>query len=96
MRDFVAGAAKNLNKKIPKFSLSPLFLEKFFWLNEKTLKIKKIEKVSQTVEKWLSDDVYSSEKFKREYNFRPETSISEALEKQINWYRKQRGSEGGE
>ncbi len=96
MRYFVSGSAKNLNKKIPRFSLSPWFLEKFFWLNEKTLKIKKIEKISQTVEKWLSDDVYSSEKFKREYNFRPETAISEALEKQINWYRKQRGSEGGE
>ncbi len=94
MRNFVAAAAGNLNKKIPNFSIPQLFLEKLFQLNEKTLKVKKIRKYSKTVEKWLSDDVYSAEKFKREYNFKPKTSIAEALEKQINWYRKQKGIRG--
>jgi nucleoside-diphosphate-sugar epimerase len=94
MRNFVGDAAKNLNKKIPRFSIPPLLLEKVFRLNEKTLKIKKIRKISETVEKWLSDDVYSAEIFEREYNFKPETSISEALEKQIDWYQKQKGTRG--
>ncbi len=90
MRDFVRAAAKNLNEKIPKFSIPPLLLEKVFQLNEKTLKIKKIRKISETVEKWLSEDVYSADSFEREYDFKTETSISEALEKQILWYRKQK------
>ena len=94
MSDFVTGAEMSLKKRIPKISISPQLLEKFFLINEKTLKIKKIKKISQTVEKWLSDDVYSADKFAREYNFRPETSISEALEKQIGWYQKQKGNEG--
>lgn len=94
MRDFVGDTAKNLNKKIPGFSIPPLLLEKVFQLNERTLKIKKIRKISETIEKWLSDDVYSAERFEREYNFRPGTSISEALEKQINWYRKQKETRG--
>jgi len=89
MRDFVAEAARNLDKKIFRFSIPPMLLEKFFQLNEKTLKIKKIRKISETIEKWLSDDVYSAGSFEREYDFKPETSISEALEKQILWYRKQ-------
>jgi nucleoside-diphosphate-sugar epimerase len=96
MRDFVENAAKKLNKKIPNFSVSPRLLENFFLINEKTLKLKKIIKVSQTIEKWLSDDVYSAEKFEREYNFRPETSIKEALEKQISWYREQKRTGGDE
>lgn len=94
MRDFVAGAAKKLNKKIPNFSVPPRLLESFFLINEKTLQLKRISKVSQTIEKWLSDDVYSAEKFEREYNFRPETSITEALEKQISWYREQERTKG--
>jgi nucleoside-diphosphate-sugar epimerase len=94
MSDFVASAAQNLNKKIPNFSISPQFLEKFFLLNEKTLKIKKIKNISQTIEKWLSDDVYSAEKFEREYNFKPEISILEGLKKQISWYQKQKRTEG--
>ena len=94
MRDFVAGAAAKLNKRIPKFSVSPGLLEKLFLLNEKTLKIKKIKKISQTVEKWLSDDVYSGEKIKREYNFKPEIPVKEALEKQISWYQRQKGITG--
>lgn len=91
MRDFVAEAAQNLNKKIPGFSVPPTLLKKLFQLNQKTLKIQKIQKISETVEKWLSDDVYSCDSFAKEYDFKPETSISAALEKQIVWYRKQNG-----
>jgi nucleoside-diphosphate-sugar epimerase len=96
MRDFVDGAAKKLNKKIPNFSVPPQLLEKFFLINEKTFQLKRISKVLQTIEKWLSDDVYSAEKFDKEYNFRPETSIKNALEKQISWYRDQKGTQGDE
>ena len=94
MCDFVARAAKNLDRRIPGFSISPTLLKNFFQLNEKTLKIKKIRKISEVIEKWLSDDVYSTERFEREYNFKAETSISEALERQIGWYQKQKETRG--
>jgi len=94
MCDFVARAAKNLDRRIPGFSISPTLLKNFFQLNEKTLKIKKIRKFSEVIEKWLSDDVYSTERFEREYNFKAETSISEALERQIGWYQKQKETRG--
>lgn len=86
MRDFVSSAAKNLDVKIPKFSIPPAVLEKFFNLNRKLFKIKKIAKISETVEKWLSDDVYTSARFESEYHFKPQTSISDALKRQISWY----------
>jgi nucleoside-diphosphate-sugar epimerase len=94
MRDFVKQIAKLLGKKIPKFYIPPKILEGFFRLNKKSLRLGKISKISDTVEKWLSDDVYSAEKFEREYAFRPETSIFEALEKQIAWYKKQKTDSG--
>lgn len=90
MRDFVSGAADKLDKRIPKLSISPKILEKFFRLNEKTLRLGKLQKISITVEKWLSDDVYSAEKFEREYDFKPETSVPAAMGKQISHYRKQK------
>lgn len=88
MRDFVAQTAKYLNRRIPKIIFPPSLFEAVFRLNESTLKIKKIQKLSVTIEKWLSDDVYSAKKIERVYGFKTETSISEALRKQIEWHRK--------
>ena len=89
MRDFVAEAARGLDKKIPRFSIPESLPEIVFQLNKNTFKLKKIQRISETVEKWLSDDVYSASKFKREYDFTMETPVLKALDKQIRWYRKQ-------
>lgn len=94
MRDFVGRAAKCLKTEIPEFSIPAIFLEKIFLLNERVFRIKKIARLAGTIEKWLSDDVYSAEKFRREYNFKPATSIAEALEKQIDSYLKQKKTSG--
>lgn len=93
MSDFVSRAAKSLGKKIPKITVSPTLLNVIFKVNRKTLRIKKISKLSTTIEKWLSDDVYSARRFEQEYDFKPQTSVFKALEKQIDWYRKQKKTE---
>ena len=86
MRDFVGEIEKHLQKSVPRPHLSPALFEFIFRLNEKTLNIGKIKKMAATLEKWLSDEVYSAEKIKRTYNFEPSTSITAALEKQIKRY----------
>lgn len=88
MQDFVAAAAKFLGRNIPSISIPPKIVETVFAINRKIFKIAKIQNLSQTIEKWLSDDVYSAEKFKNEYNFRPQTDSIEALRKQVQWYKR--------
>jgi UDP-glucose 4-epimerase len=85
MREFVKIIGDELNKKILPFSLPPNPFMGLFAINDKFLKNKKIYKISKTFEKWLSDDVYSAAKFFDLYNFKPQTSVREAIKKQIEW-----------
>lgn len=90
MKDFVALIAGKLEKGIPKFKIPAGLFEWFFDFNQKFLGLKKIDKVSETFKKWLSDDVYSANKIAKVYNFKPETSIEQAIGKQVDWYRNKR------
>ena len=56
-------------------------------VNKKTINISKIEKLRSTVDKWISEDVFSSEKIFKEYGFRAETGIAEALRRQVEYYK---------
>jgi len=87
MKDFVNNISTGLNKKIIPIKIPASFLRNLFRLNDRYLKIKKIDKVSETVEKWLSDDVYSADKITKLYQFRPQTTIQEAICKQIQYYK---------
>ncbi|MGI8787288.1 MAG: NAD-dependent epimerase/dehydratase family protein [Pyrinomonadaceae bacterium] len=88
MRDFVDEIAVGLNKKIYGFSVPLKLPEVFFGLNRKFFGIKKIDKIEDTIEKWLSADIYKADKIARTYDFTPETSIKEAIKKQCEWYKK--------
>lgn len=86
MKNFVCEIEKHLNRKTPPMFVPPYILRKIFYLNSKTFKFKKARKLAETLEKWLSDDVYTADKIKSAYNFRTKTSIAEGIEKQINHY----------
>lgn len=87
MREIVSEIALGLNKKISKISIPATFLGKIFQLNSKFFRIKKLSKLSETTEKWLSDDMFSGEKIAGKYGFRAETSISEAIQRQVEAYK---------
>jgi len=87
MKDFVNEISANLNVKIIPLEIPANFLEKVFRLNDKYAKIKKIEKLAGTIEKWLSEDVYAADKIAALYQFKPQTPISEAIARQINYYK---------
>ncbi len=86
MKEFVGEIEKQLDKKVPKFCIPPGILRKIFLINAKILGIRKVDKVSDTMKKWLSDDIYSAEKIKQKYNFEPQTSMAEAIKRQVRWY----------
>lgn len=90
MKTVVGEIADRLGKNIPRLAISSRLLKRIFLLNSKTFKIKKLENFAATVEKWLSDDVFSGEKFKQGYGFQAETTISEAIKRQVEKFQKQK------
>ena len=87
MKNFVAEIAKQFDKTIPNIKIPAGLLKIFFQLNAKLLKLQKVNKISETIEKWLSDDIYSARKIKEVYDFQPQYTIVEAITRQINWYK---------
>jgi nucleoside-diphosphate-sugar epimerase len=90
MKDFVNEIAVRLNKKIIPVSIPEYFLRTIFKINSKSFKSKKIKKISATVEKWLSDDVYSADRVAGIYGYKTQTAIREAIGKQVDYYKTNR------
>ena len=90
MKIFVSEIAKQFDKTIPNFKIPPGLLKIVFQLNAKLLRLKKVNKISETIEKWLSDDIYSARKIKEVYDFQPQYSIVEAITRQIDWHKSEK------
>ncbi len=54
------------------------------------LPFEKIKNLRETLKKWTSDEIFSNEKIYQKYSFEPETTISEALEREVVSYKKQK------
>ncbi len=87
MKEIVEEIYRRLGRRNSRFSISAEFLHRLFRLNEKTLKIERLCKISETIRKWLSDDVFSGKKFKDEFNFQTETTVAEAIGREVESYR---------
>jgi nucleoside-diphosphate-sugar epimerase len=88
MKEIVNVITENLNKKLPRLAISPTILRFIFQLNKKTVSLNKIKAVEKNVEKWLADDIYSGDKISEIYNFTSATTIAEAIEKEVNNFKK--------
>jgi nucleoside-diphosphate-sugar epimerase len=86
MKEIVNEIASELKKNIPSISIPVSLLQMVFFINNKTVKIKKITKLAETVRKWLAEDVYSSEKLKREFDFTAKVSVKEAIRREVRAY----------
>ncbi len=91
MNEFVSIISRSLHKNIPKIIVPPFLLNFGFKINSKLLKLKKIKRLEKTVEKWLSDDVYTAKKIAEAYNFRAETTIRVGVERQVEHYKARKG-----
>ncbi len=86
MNEIVSVIEKNLDIKVPKVFIPEKLLIKSIKTGLKVRKIEKLENFLKTVEKWIAEDVYLSDKIKEKYNFAAEVSAQEALKRQINFY----------
>lgn len=88
MKDIVSYIEQALGKRAPAAAIPPGLLKLVFNLNSKTLGIETISRRGRTVEKWLSDETFSAERFKADYAFEPETTVEEAIKREVAWYLK--------
>ena len=90
MQEIVSEIAKNLEKKVPGIYVPKNFLQKNLRLSAKIFPVRKLRKLSETIEKWLSDDIFSGEKIALEYGFRAQTPVSEAIQRQVETYQRKK------
>ena len=86
IKEIVSEIEDNLGIKAPKFSIPSNILSKLFFINTKFLRSEKLNYVEENLNKWISDDVFSGEKFKKIYGFQAETPIKEAIRRQVENY----------
>jgi nucleoside-diphosphate-sugar epimerase len=90
MKNIVSLIANNLGRKVPKIFIPENILKSIFQIGFKISKVKKLQNFLETVEKWTDEDVYLSNKIKSVYDFTPETSVSEAIALEVDWYKNNR------
>lgn len=86
MKNFVAEISKNLDGKLFPVAIPADLVRWGLRTSARLFRFRKIGKLSETIEKWLADDVYSAEKIAETYGFRPQTPIDEALARQVKHY----------
>lgn len=86
MKEIVEAISQRLDRKMPKLKIPERLIRGFFRLNKTKLSIEYLKKFEKTFDKWLSDDIFSGERFYEKFNFKPETTVYEALSKQVDYY----------
>lgn len=86
MKNIVSFIERALGKKVLPLRIPARALKLVFGINSRSLGIGRVTRLSETVEKWLSDETVTSERFKADYGFEPETGIEEAISREVDWY----------
>jgi UDP-glucose 4-epimerase len=76
-----------LNKSVPKMRIPARMPLSTIRAAASLLPVPKIKAVSNTLEKWLSTEIYSTASILAAYGFSPELSIPEALKREVAAYR---------
>jgi nucleoside-diphosphate-sugar epimerase len=90
MREIVEEIEKALNKRVLPIHFPAKPLQKGLNLIGRASGIKRFGKIAETFEKWLSDDVFSGEKLKREIGFQTAVRSREGIRREALHYRKQK------
>jgi len=90
MREIVGEIAKALDKSALPIHFPALPLQKSLSLLSQATGVKFLGNFSGTIDKWLSDEVFSGAKIKTETGFQIETSPIEGIRREALHYRKQK------
>ncbi len=85
MREVVDAIADSLGRARPSFAI-PASLAVFFSRCLSVLPMPRLRSIQYTVKKWLAEDVYRAERFRDVYDFRPLISLTEGIQREVDWY----------
>ena len=88
LKEIVSEISSELGIKNPSVGISEAFPQLILELNRKTFKIKRLENLAETLDKWLADDVFSGEKIRRRYGFEAQTTVTEAIRREVESYQR--------
>lgn len=95
MREIVTEIARALGRDLPGWRLPPDLVRSAASLARVAgFGSARAAALRDTVEKWLSDEVYDSGRFRRDLGFETRVTLSEGLRREVNWYRAMRGPSG--
>ncbi|HEY8560605.1 MAG TPA: NAD-dependent epimerase/dehydratase family protein [Pyrinomonadaceae bacterium] len=86
MAEIVETVAAALRRKTPSVRIPEGLVRFIFRLNGRSFSLGRLKNLEKTFEKWLSEDIYSGEKFNEKFGFKPETEVREALKRQVKYY----------
>ncbi len=89
MREIVGVIENSFNLKPARLIVSSKFPKMIFRINDSTIRLKLLTAFSNKLEKWLSDEIFSAEKFNKDYGFIIEVEVKEAIKNECQWYLKQ-------
>jgi len=86
MKNIVEKICQALNKKSAFFVINEKIPIYIFKVISRLFSNSKIKRSEETVKKWLSDEVFIANKIYKSYGFKAETTLAEAIERQVKFY----------
>jgi len=87
MQEVVEGLAANLGRRLPYWHIPTPIALTASGVVSKILPISRLQTFHNTVQKWVTDDVYDATKFCETFDFQPQVSLAEGLQREVAWYR---------
>ena len=91
MSEVVEAISLNLKKKPLPFRIPETFVRMVLGITKSGISPKRLRRVERTLEKWLSNDIFSGGKFCEKFGFETRTPIAEALARQVKFYLDSKG-----
>jgi len=92
MKNIVEEVARTTGRRIPRFVIPQAPLLKLLRSMVRLALSKRLAVISDTLEKWCSDEVYSAQKIECCYGFKTSTTVLEAVRLDVNAYLQNVGS----
>lgn len=86
MKKLVRIISDELQTSVPHFSIPAALPKAAASVVSRVTKIRSLERLSKTIDKWLCDDIFVADLIEKAYGFRPGTSVEEAVRNQCKWF----------
>lgn len=93
MLDIVSALAAALGRPVPNWHISPRVAMSIARTTDRLLGVLGLSAgANRLLERWLGNDAYDGSRFGAAYGFVAEVSLCEGLEREVRWYRDNRGT----